>query len=403
MPATISKHNLYLVHLIACALHGRVPQPLPENTSWEDIFASAKRNAVATTCAFAVAKAPTANTAERKRWQTEVDQNLLRHVTFDMEREAIYSAMDNANLSYLPLKGIVISREYPRPEMRWMCDNDILFGALNASGVPTYATPADACKLQEIMHSLGYTTAHFGAGNHDSYKKAPILNMEMHHDLISRSVAFCSYYENPWQRARKNQRAGTGAYVFSHEDTYLFHIAHMYKHFSSAGCGVRGLADEWVLMHTWGATMNRAYLDAELEKLGLVDFEHKLWHLANACIENDACGRMLANEKDTIDPECVDMLAYLLGSGTYGTFTNRVKNQLAKEASTHGEKGLRTRYLLKRAFPSPRQLKECYPVLARAPWAIPGAYVFRLVTKPFMRRKQLATELSIVKRKGNNK
>lgn len=86
----------------------------------------------------------------------------------------------------------------------------------------------------------------------------------------------------------------------------------------------------------------------------------------------------------------------MLGSGTYGTIGNHVRNELAAEAGEHGQAGSRARYLLRRAFPPLQKLKAGYPVLNCAPWLLPGVYLYRLVVKPFTRTARLREELRIV-------
>lgn len=400
MTSVLDNQSLYLLHLLSCALRGEAPAPLPAGVTWDGLFALAHWNSVTTTCAFAVASSPEADSTERARWQAEVDHNLMRHAVFDMEREAVFAAMDEAGLAHLPLKGVVTSRAYPRPEMRWMCDNDFLFGRAREDGSVAAATEADARELRRIMESQGFTTAHFGTGNHDSYEKAPFLNFEPHRVLANPEVAWWKYYADPWAKARRVEGTSGLAYEFAREDAYLFHIAHMFKHYSASGHGARGLADEWALMRAWGGSMDRAYLDCELQKLGMADFEADLRRVAHAVVEKDACGRALAGDGGALAPDVERMLAYMLGSGTYGTVANNVRNQLEEEAAEGGKKGSRARYLLKRAFPPLKKLQQGYPVLKRAPWLLPGVYAYRLVVKPFTRTARLRTELSTVMHEG---
>ena len=126
--ARLSADALYVTHLLSCALTGAAPLPLPEGASWEGTFRLASANSVTSTCAFAVSRVPGVTPGEVSRWKAQVDANLMRLALFDVEREAIFQKMDEAGISRLPLKGLVVGREYPRPEMRWMCDNDILCG-----------------------------------------------------------------------------------------------------------------------------------------------------------------------------------------------------------------------------------------------------------------------------------
>ena len=402
MNCKLNTNALFLLHLISCALRGTSPSALPQDASWDVVFQLAERNSVTTTCAFAVAKAPGTTNEERSRWKSKVDSNLMRHAIFDMEREQIYKEMDAAGLAHASLKGILTSQAYPRPEMRWMCDNDFLFGKPQSDGTVEAATEEDARELHRIMEHLGYETVAFGTGNHDSYQKPPFLNIEPHRQLANPEVDWWQYYANPWAHTRKTPNGTETQRELSLEDAYLFHIAHMFKHYSSSGHGVRGLADEWVLMNAWGSKMDRDYLNTELDKLGMRDFECDLHRVSESIIGSDACGQALAGNVAAITQQDEQMLAYMLGSGTYGTLTNNVNNKLAKEAAENGQKGSRARYLLHRAFPPPSHLAQGYPVLKRAPWLLPGVYAYRLIVKPFTRFSRLRTELMTVA-KSNRK
>lgn len=396
MNHNLSTNALYLLHLISCALRDATPSALPQDASWDVVFHLAERNSVTTTCAFAVAKAPGTTDKERSRWQSKVDSNLMRHAIFDMEREQIYKEMDAAGLAHASLKGILTSQAYPRPEMRWMCDNDFLFGKPQPDGTVRPATDEDARGLRRIMKHLGYKTEAFGTGNHDSYQKPPFLNIEPHRRLANPEVDWWQYYANPWAHTRKTHNGMETQRELPLEDAYLFHIAHMFKHYSSSGHGVRGLADEWVLINAWGPKMDRDYLNTELDKLGMRDFECALRRVSESIISKDTCGQALAGNAAALTQQDEQMLAYMLGSGTYGTLSNNVSNKIAKEAAENGQKGSRARYLLHRAFPPLSHLAQGYPILKRAPWLLPGVYVYRLIVKPFTRFSRLRTELVTV-------
>lgn len=402
MDSKLTTDSLYLLHLISCALRDTTPSALPNDASWDVVFQLAECNSVTTTCAFAVAKAPGTTDEERSRWQSKVDSNLMRHAIFDMEREQIYKEMDAAGLAHASLKGILTSQAYPRPEMRWMCDNDFLFGEPQSDGTVKAAIDEDARELRRIMECLGYKTEAFGTGNHDSYQKPPFLNIEPHRQLANPEVDWWQYYANPWAHARKTPNGMETQRELPLEDAYLFHVAHMYKHYSSSGHGVRGLADEWVLRNSWGPKMDRDYLNTELDKLRMRDFECDLRRVSESIIGKDACGQTLAGNAAAITQQDEQMLAYMLGSGTYGTLSNNVTNKIAEEAAQNGQKGSRARYLLHRAFPPLSHLAQGYPVLKRAPWLLPGVYVYRLVVKPFTRFSRLRTELATVA-KSNRK
>ena len=127
----------------------------------------------------------------------------------------------------MPLKGSLLKDLYPRYGMRQMSDNDILFDSSRAEDV------------RQIMESMGFTTKHFGHGNHDVYFKKPVSNFEMHTSIINRNnERMFEYYRNVKERLIKNDNDACG-YHFSDEDFYIFMIAHEYKHYTGGGTGLR--------------------------------------------------------------------------------------------------------------------------------------------------------------------
>ena len=396
MTDQLSADALYLMHLMSCALRGEAPRPLPAGATWDAVYGLALANSVTTTCAFAAAKAPGIDAREAKRWRDEVYRNAVRHEAFAAERAAIFAEMDAAGLAHMPVKGVVTAREYPRPEMRWMCDNDFLFGRALPDGTVRVADEKDRTELFRIMEARGYEPETFNELYHDAYQKEPFLNFEPHLRLSYSEDVWGGYYADSWSRARRADGAKGLAYEFSREDAYIYHVAHMYKHFESSGHGVRGVADEWALLNAWQETMDRPYIDAELAKLGMVDFESVLKSAASAAIDEDACGRVLAGEPEALAQNDAYTIAYMLSSGTYGTLQNQARNWLRDDAAKHGKKAAQVRYLLHRLFPPTKALLPYYPVLKRAPWLLPVVHLYRLTIRPVQKRAKLRTELSAV-------
>ena len=396
MTDQLSADALYLMHLMSCALRDEAPRPLPAGATWDGVYSLALSSSVTTTCAFAAAKAPGIGAAEAKRWRDEVYKNAVRHEAFAAERAAIFAAMDAAGLAHLPVKGVVTAQAYPHPEMRWMCDNDFLFGRAMPDGAVRVADEKDRTELFRIMEARGYEPETFNELYHDAYQKEPFLNFEPHLRLSYSEDAWGGYYADSWRRAQRADGAKGLAYEFSREDAYIYHVAHMYKHFESSGHGVRGVADEWALLNAWQETMDRPYLDAELAELGMVDFESVLKSAAAAAIDEDACGRVLAGEPEALAQKDAYTIAYMLSSGTYGTLQNQARNWLRDDAAKHGKKAAQIRYLLHRLFPPTESLLPYYPVLKRAPWLLPAVHLYRLTIRPVQKRAKLRTELSAV-------
>ena len=396
MTPQLDVDSLYLIHLMSCALRGEAPQPLPAGASWDVVYGLALSNSVITACAFAVAEAPGIDAAEAKRWRDEVYKNALRHEVFADEREAIFAAMGAVGLACMPVKGVVTAREYPHPEMRWMCDNDFLFGRLLPDGSVRAADHDDSLALRRIMEGRGYWAKWFEVSKEDAYEKAPFLNMEAHRALMDLDLDWSDYFANPWPKARRALVGAENTWELTCEDAYIHHVAHMFKHFSHAGHGVRGIADEWVLLHFRGGFADRSYIDTELSKLGMLAFEKDIVELAKAIIDKDACGNMLCGAEGALTSDQIQMLAYMLGSGTYGSGLNRTRNKIREESAEYGVARARFRYIWRRLFPSFKSLKVRYPILERAPWLLPVLHLYRFTVRPFKSRAILRAEIPAI-------
>ncbi len=349
----------YLTELIRCSLHGEVPGRKPEGCTWEQLWQLALWNHVESMAAPAIRRYPGELPHEPGNiWKQTLDETVYRRVRFDMEREQILTALADRGIACLPLKGILVAGYYPEPGMRWMCDNDILYGYVEPDGAGgwklrgTDAGEQDhwVQKAQEelvsVMTDLGYEVECL-EGNHDSFHKKPFFNFEMHRRLVDAACGLAGYFENPWQKAVRNGDHEVG-YHFSDEDEYLFLISHAWKHFHGSGCGIRTLADEYVVLKQKGE-MDWDYIHRELAQLGVADFEESLRKTAVNVFSR--AGR--PDEQDW------DMVWYMLGCGTYGTFSNRIRLRMEE----HG--GSRKSYLAERFWMDEDRMREFYPFFYR--------------------------------------
>ena len=68
-----------------------------------------------------------------EKLKTTYEQIQMKVLYFESERAIILEKMKEQGLSYLPLKGINLLACYPDCGMRFMSDNDILYGYINES------------------------------------------------------------------------------------------------------------------------------------------------------------------------------------------------------------------------------------------------------------------------------
>ena len=259
----------------------------------------------------------------------------------DAEAQRIYAVLSQNQIPYIPLKGQVVRSYYPQPWMRNSRDVDILI-------------PEDISKdiCQTLCRENGYSV--LSDGGHDiTLRAANGLWMEMHYRLLEdHSIP---RLDTVWERAVPLE--GGPEHRMCHEDFYLYHLAHMAKHFRNGGCGIRPVMDLWLFMKRG---YRNAALDELLEQYHLLQFTNAMEQL---------CKVWFGGEAHTDSTRRME--EFLLRGGVHGDEQFYHRETLHK---SHGK----LRYLLSRAFPSFDRLKEQYPQLQSRPYLAPFMAVHRI-------------------------
>lgn len=391
----------YLVHLIDCGLYDVPAQPIPTGVTWRCVHALAAYNSVEGMAWFGAETRDDIPADLRRQWENEAQMTLFRRVRFDAERERVFAALALEGLAYLPMKGALLANYYPRPEMRSMADNDFLYGFVEpvegegfrvcgATHAEREATVERAVRaIEHVMRDLGYTTKSLRVSNHESFEKKPIFNFEPHRRLMSPSSPMAAYYENPWKRAIQDEH-DPHLFRFSDEDEYVYIMAHAFKHFDAAGCGIRFVVDTRVFLDAKGMGMDWDYVFSELRETGLLDFEARVRALADVGF-GGSCA------VDPLPLEQTDLLRYLLGSGTYGTSNRMVENRLDKQKAQHeGDLGAAKRGYLRERLTNDEALGYLFPRASKIAPLRPALQLVRYARGIVRNPKKLANEIKLL-------
>ena len=385
--STMTKTSEHLLYLMACALQGvSAREEVLADADLKQLLIMARKHSVASMVCMALEKTAifaNADEAAKKQWLEVKNKAVRKNMLLDAERKAILHELEIQGIWYMPLKGSILKDWYPKPGMREMADNDILFD------------PSGREQVREIFQNRGYKTVSFRKSNHDEYEKAPIYNFEMHVSLFHGMYKeFTEQYENVKERLLPVD--GTAyQFAFTPEDFYVFVLAHAHKHYSHSGTGIRTLADIYIMNQKLGGTLNWEYVDSELRGLGIFSYEHESRELAQKLF-----GIAELPTKANLSEAEQQMLAYYLGASTYGTIENRTLNKMRKLQPDGGAITAYTKrkYLLSRIFPG-REWCEAYaPTVYKYPVLLPFFWVWRLTVKGVKRRTIVKQELEAIKR-----
>lgn len=295
--------------------------------------------------------------------------NLRKAVLFENERKELYQYLNDNEIDFLPLKGIIIKDYYLDPYTREFADNDILFKGKDDI-------------VKKFFISRNYKVESYKKSNHDVYMKKPCYNFEMHRALFGESIEnddAVAYYEDILDRA--NIKEGH-EHVLSDEDFYIYFTAHSYKHFHNSGCGIRTLVDYYVYLKK--VKLDFVYINKELKKLNLLDFSNRISNLSIKLFDNEELNE---EEKET--------LLFIASAGTYGTLENSVNKGVK-------EKG-KFKYFMSRVFPPMSVYKSMYPWAYKTKVLIPVAWLVRAFRILFKNPKRAAKELQMISKSDAKK
>lgn len=320
-----------------------------------------------------------------EKWEESKNKAIRKTMLMNAERGRLFAYLEEQKIWYLPLKGSVLCPMYPAFGMRQMSDNDILF---------------DASYRQEVrswFESQGYTTKSFGESNHDEYHKKPVYNFEMHTSLFHEeaSVKFFNYYLSLKNRLH-SAADRKFEYVMSDEDFYIYMVAHIYKHYSNCGTGLRSLLDVYVYNRAKD-NLNREYLKEELTKTDLCEFEEEMRDLAMKIFNPQF-------EYSSLTQKEKKMLYNLMSNHTYGAPENFWRKQVRKTQLDGAEitAADKIKYFQARLFPDKKYMEKwcetCTPFFFRNRWLMPMAYIWRIIKMGNKNRKRIKKEFETVRK-----
>ena len=286
-----------------------------------------------------------------ERFKKASEVNAYKSITQELELQEIIKALSDNEVCFMPLKGAILQKMYPKIEYRNMADIDVL------------VKEEDLKRAGLALKGIGYTVDTLG-GNHDTYTKKPYMHVEVHRALIDDYYKKLNeYYSDIWESNRIYHLDNKYHYYFRDEDFYIFFICHASKHFSHAGTGFRTIIDDYIYLKEKKETLDFNYIDSELAKIGLLKFSN---------IIKDSVDYIFYHNKKEIIDDVLAFLDYVIDSGTYGSTFN---------SATVGviDNGSSKKYILKRLFPPYSLMKRRNPILNKVPILLPWFYFTRLL------------------------
>ena len=266
----------------------------------------------------------------------------FRYQQQDYEYKRVCNVLEEAKIPFIPLKGSVLRDYYPEGWMRTSCDADVLVKEENLDRA-----------VQLLTEQLGYVAG--GKSDHDiGLRSSTGFLLELHYDTIQERYEVNGCREvlgKIWEHASPKE-AGSCHLWLTDEMFYFYHIAHMAKHFSVGGCGIRPFLDIWIMQNKLPDNQEKRH--ALLREGGLLKFALAAEKVSKVWFSGA--------EPDAADQAVSD---YIFRAGLYGSNANRAAFGQAKN-------GGKLKYILtQRVFMPYDYLKDEYPILKTKKWLTP--------------------------------
>lgn len=361
----------YLLHLIYCTIHNEKPKKF-ENVNYSALFELAKMQQIYNLINDKIQSQDHISLSDKALFRDYCLSEFKRMIAIGTERSIIFSLLKENKVKFMPLKGLIFKNYYPKESMRQMSDNDILFDETKRDTVA------------KIMRELSYETCNEDE-NSDDYIKKPYYTFEFHRSLFYDDCDFCPVFDNVWKNAVQDE---DNDYMFHMglDDTYIYSICHMYKHFIKSCCGVRFIVDNYLFLEKEYNNLNWDYIHCELKKYNLCEYEKQTRELAKKLFDGEE-----------LSPDEHKLLEKYTNFGIYGSKEGGILQRYSAAAEKNSKKSAAVKYYLRRLFPAKRDMIYNYPILEKAPWLLPLMYVYRFF-KGLFHTKKAIKEIKIVKK-----
>lgn len=344
----VNRRNAFINAINLC-LNGKKVLPQEGKADVQEMLALAKQQALANVVYCGLKKDGSYSAEELFPLGEYAEVCTFQYLRQEQELLRLCCALKERQIRFILLKGSRMRSFYPSPEMRSSCDIDVL-------------TDAPDETIHAVMQTLGYKYEKDN-GTTLNFALAPLVTVEMHRFLFDDRLSFHGYFDTVWDRSVPAED-GSSERFLTEEDFYLYMIAHLVKHFTRYGCGLRPMLDLYLYERAAGDLCDFKASEKKLAELELLHVTQQLRRLLNKWFEE---GDLTEQDEELTD--------YLMSSGIYGTEVTIKANQFRQAASVSGA---RLHVLMRNIFPPLRIMRQMYPRLLRCPLLLPVAWLARL-------------------------
>lgn len=365
----------YFLELLAAFINKRKPQK-PDSINWNRIYELSKLHSLSGAIYLSMKELPVEYLPEhqiRECLKSAFYSTVLRAENQEALITKIAGQLSKKGIRHICIKGAVIKRLYPVPQMRTLGDIDLMVQSVDRNAVDN--------ALREIGCSMKYSSGH----EEKYYYKD--LAVETHYqvinDYIKRNSNNKAYFNHMWEHSYHTGSGCTYELDAAYHLIYLF--SHMAKHLYNQGCGIRILMDVTVMLKHYGSGLDFIYILTELKKINLDQFAR---NIISICVQYFELPDLITRvDQEELDSEAA--MDYFLKGGTFGMHNNSIYSYLVRhelEKTDHSGKA-QLRAVIRKIFPELDMMQGQYKILIGCPVLLPAFWAIRGIRCILFRRK----------------
>lgn len=333
------------------------------------ILKLASQHSILPLCYENISKAPGFDGEKYKNLHTKIFSIVFSQAKRTANFKKIYQTLLDEGIVPIVIKGIICRQLYgDLCDHRPSGDEDILI------------KKEDYFEVAKILEDNGYiaeervTKETLEGVQEITFKGQNGLNIEIHLNIIGTENTLRrkmnKYFDNAFDKTIVMEIDGQRYYTLDYTEHYIYLFYHLFKHFSTAGVGVRQIVDmfrfaqiysdkiKWDTVHEAVETINAHKLYGDVIEIG-----------------NKYMGFNMENKYGTAFAE--RLISDMFSAGAYGNGSLEQMGSKVKVMAAIDSDGKSSK--LKMLFPSIESMREYYKVLYKHPYLLPVMWVVRII------------------------
>lgn len=305
-----------IIYMLSAAIRKKnVKFRSDEKINWNEVLEESEAHKVTPLIYSSINRAKALNIMDESTLSTLKKNVFKSSITQSSHIKNVASVLErfnNAGIPIIVLKGLVVRDYYPIPDLRTMCDADVL------------VHEEDLEKVSALMISLGFNQIKEkdDHGAHIVFYKGSTV-FGVHWTLINDRFfkGDKSFEDKLWDDAMDVTVGGVKTKSLSLEDLAVHLCTHMAVHLAYSGFGVRQLTDLVVLVEKKGHLIDwKAFLNKSKE-CGVYTFAIAIFNICNRLFDMEM-PKEIKGEKNIKNKYIEQLIQDIFDSGVHGKKSN---------------------------------------------------------------------------------